>query len=127
MKASNGLRHARQKWVERHSVGPNALSSSVSALPQNGHVAGVAPAPPAPPAPRGPPPSVARGTNTGPGRSPGGVRPYVRRARRPSGDIRSLVHVVLRHRVLVNYRAEAEGMSVEKIIDQLVQAIEEPK
>jgi len=42
-------------------------------------------------------------------------------------DIRALVHVVLRHRVLVNYRAEAEGMSVEKIIDQLVQAIEEPK
>src|ERR1043165_5158498 len=42
-------------------------------------------------------------------------------------DIRSLVHAVLRHRILVNYRAEAEGMSVEKIIDQLVQSIEEPR
>jgi len=27
---------------------------------------------------------------------------------------------VLRHRVLVNYRAEAEGISTQKIIDQLL-------
>jgi MoxR-like ATPase len=42
-------------------------------------------------------------------------------------DIRSLVHVTMRHRILINYRAEAEGMSVERIIDQLVQTIGEPK
>ena len=42
-------------------------------------------------------------------------------------DIKSLVHVTMRHRILINYRAEAEGMSVERIIDQLVQTIGEPK
>jgi MoxR-like ATPase len=49
------------------------------------------------------------------------------RAHVNTADIRALVHVTMRHRILVNYRAEAEGMSVEKIIDQLVQAVEEPK
>ena len=34
LKASNGLRQERQKWVDRHNVGPNALSSTVSSLPQ---------------------------------------------------------------------------------------------
>jgi MoxR-like ATPase len=42
-------------------------------------------------------------------------------------DIKALVHAVLRHRILINYKAEAEGMSVEKIIDQLVQTVQEPK
>ncbi|HVT82603.1 MAG TPA: MoxR family ATPase [Phycisphaerae bacterium] len=42
-------------------------------------------------------------------------------------DIKALVHATLRHRILINYRAEAEGMSVEKIIDQLVQAVPAPK
>jgi MoxR-like ATPase len=42
-------------------------------------------------------------------------------------DIKALVHATLRHRILINYRAEAEGMSVEKIIDQLVQTVQEPK
>ena len=42
-------------------------------------------------------------------------------------DIKSLAHVTMRHRILINYRAEAEGMSVERIIDQLVQTIGEPK
>jgi MoxR-like ATPase len=27
---------------------------------------------------------------------------------------------VLRHRILVNYRAEAEGITVEKVIDELL-------
>src|SRR5437773_6283572 len=39
LKASNGFRHDRQKWVDRQSVGPKALSSSVSSLPQKGHAA----------------------------------------------------------------------------------------
>jgi hypothetical protein len=34
LKDSNALRHARQKCVARHSVGPNALSRTVSSLPQ---------------------------------------------------------------------------------------------
>src|SRR4051812_43865702 len=39
LNASNGFRQARQKCVVRHSVGPNALSTTVSMLPQNGHAA----------------------------------------------------------------------------------------
>jgi len=35
-------------------------------------------------------------------------------------DIRVLAKPVLRHRVLVNYRAEAEGMTVENVIDKLL-------
>jgi len=38
-------------------------------------------------------------------------------------DIRALAHPVLRHRVLVNYRAEAEGVSVEKVIDKIIETI----
>jgi MoxR-like ATPase len=49
------------------------------------------------------------------------------RAHVSAQDIRSLVHATMRHRILINYRAEADGMSVERIIDQLVQAIGEPQ
>lgn len=35
-------------------------------------------------------------------------------------DIRALAVPVLRHRVLVNYRAEAEGISVENIVERLL-------
>src|SRR5207244_1458310 len=79
LKASEGLRQARQKWVDRHRVGPNALSRTVSSLPQNGHVAA--------PSVR---PNVASGRKAGPP-SPGGVKPYERRASRPAEVIRSLV------------------------------------
>ena len=41
-------------------------------------------------------------------------------------DIQSLAHPVLRHRVLPSYRAEAEGISVEKIIDQLLEHVSVP-
>ncbi|MFO1487534.1 MAG: MoxR family ATPase [Verrucomicrobiota bacterium] len=37
-------------------------------------------------------------------------------------DLRTLAAPVLRHRILVNYRAEAEGASVEKIIQRLLEA-----
>ena len=49
------------------------------------------------------------------------------RAHVSAADIRSLVHVTMRHRILINYRAEADGMSVERIIDQLVERIGEPQ
>jgi MoxR-like ATPase len=49
------------------------------------------------------------------------------RAHVSTQDIRALVYVTMRHRILINYRAEAEGMSVERIIEQLVQSVEEPK
>ena len=38
-------------------------------------------------------------------------------------DIQAVATPVLRHRVLVNYRAEAEGMSTQKIIDQLLEHV----
>lgn len=40
-------------------------------------------------------------------------------------DIRSLVLPVLRHRVLPNFNAEAEGLKVEDILNQLLDAIKE--
>jgi MoxR-like ATPase len=38
-------------------------------------------------------------------------------------DIRSMALPVLRHRVLVNYRAEAEGITVEKVIQELLRQV----
>ena len=38
-------------------------------------------------------------------------------------DIQALAAPVLRHRVLVNYRAEAEGIGTQKIIDQLLDLV----
>ena len=40
-------------------------------------------------------------------------------------DIRALAHPVLRHRVLINYRAEAEGAVIENIIDRLLKSVKE--
>jgi MoxR-like ATPase len=41
-------------------------------------------------------------------------------------DIRILAPPVLRHRILVNYRAEAEGTNVEAIIRKLLETVKEP-
>ena len=41
-------------------------------------------------------------------------------------DIQSLAHATLRHRILVGYRAEAEGVSVEKVIDELLEIVPVP-
>jgi MoxR-like ATPase len=38
-------------------------------------------------------------------------------------DITALARPVLRHRVLVNYRAEAEGVSVEKVIERVLESV----
>ncbi|EMI20192.1 methanol dehydrogenase regulatory protein [Rhodopirellula maiorica SM1] len=38
-------------------------------------------------------------------------------------DIRALAHPTLRHRVLLSYKAEAEGVTIENVIDQLLQAV----
>jgi MoxR-like ATPase len=42
-----------------------------------------------------------------------------------AADIRALAGPVLRHRILVNYRAEAEGTNVETIIKRLVETVKE--
>ena len=41
-------------------------------------------------------------------------------------DIRRVAHPVLRHRVLVNYAAEAEGITTEKVIDAVLAHVEPP-
>jgi MoxR-like ATPase len=38
-------------------------------------------------------------------------------------DVDSVAHPVLRHRILLNYRAEAEGITVDHIISRLLQAV----
>lgn len=42
-------------------------------------------------------------------------------------DIRALAHPVLRHRVLTNFYAESEKVTVEDIIDRLLTEVSEPK
>ncbi len=41
-------------------------------------------------------------------------------------DVRALVHATFRHRILLGYRAEAEGVSVEHLIDRLLETVEPP-
>ncbi len=49
------------------------------------------------------------------------------RAHVTAEDIRSRAHCTLRHRVLINYRAEAEGVTVEKVIDKLLETVKPTK
>jgi len=41
-------------------------------------------------------------------------------------DIRALAHPVLRHRVFTNFNADAEGVTVDQIIDKLLETVPEP-
>jgi MoxR-like ATPase len=41
-------------------------------------------------------------------------------------DIKSLVHATFRHRILVGYRAEAEGVSVDTVIERLLETVAVP-
>ena len=45
------------------------------------------------------------------------------RAHVTPADIQALAQPVLRHRILINYRAEAEGVSVEKVIERLLETV----
>ncbi len=40
-------------------------------------------------------------------------------------DIRAMAKPVLRHRILVNYRAEAEGVTVDAVVEKLIESISE--
>jgi MoxR-like ATPase len=42
-------------------------------------------------------------------------------------DIKALAHPVLRHRVLTNFRAESEGVTSDRLIDELLKAVPLPK
>ena len=48
------------------------------------------------------------------------------RAHVSPADILALAAPVLRHRILLSYRAEAEGITVEKIIDQIIDHVKPP-
>jgi MoxR-like ATPase len=41
-------------------------------------------------------------------------------------DVKAVAHPVLRHRVLVNFRAESEGVSTDTIIDELLERVPVP-
>jgi MoxR-like ATPase len=41
-------------------------------------------------------------------------------------DIQTLAYPTLRHRILLNYRAEAEGVNVEKVVKRLLETIKAP-
>jgi len=43
-----------------------------------------------------------------------------------AADIRALAHPVLRHRIFTNFNADAEGVDVDQVIDQLLETIPEP-
>jgi len=52
------------------------------------------------------------------------VRALLRgRAHVTMDDIQTLAYPTLRHRILINYRAEAEGITVEKVIDRLLESV----
>jgi MoxR-like ATPase len=42
-------------------------------------------------------------------------------------DLKAVARPVLRHRVLTNFRAEADGIDTEEIVGRLLDAVEEPK
>jgi MoxR-like ATPase len=42
-------------------------------------------------------------------------------------DIKAMAHPVLRHRVLVNFRAESEGVTTDVLIDELLKTVATPK
>jgi len=41
-------------------------------------------------------------------------------------DVKALVHPIFRHRILLGYRPEAEGITVEDIIDRLLKSVKKP-
>src|SRR5213078_2403026 len=47
------------------------------------------------------------------------------RAHVTAEDIRKLAYPVMRHRILLNYRAEAEGVTVESVVDRLQESVSE--
>jgi MoxR-like ATPase len=48
------------------------------------------------------------------------------RAHVSGDDIAAVVHSTLRHRILLNYRAEAQGVTVEQVVDRLLEAVPKP-
>ena len=42
-------------------------------------------------------------------------------------DVRAVAHPVLRHRLFTNFNADAEGISADRVVDMLLQAVVEPR
>jgi len=42
-------------------------------------------------------------------------------------DVRAVTHPVLRHRVFTNFNADAEGISADRVVDMLLEAVVEPR
>jgi len=42
-------------------------------------------------------------------------------------DIRAVAHPVLRHRIIKNFNAEAEGMTTDKLVDRLLESVPAPE
>jgi MoxR-like ATPase len=81
-------------------------------------------------------PAIARG-NLRVGVSPRGVQALIIAAKVEAlldgrkavaiDDIRKVVHPALRHRLFLNYEAQAEGLSPDEILNAVVKAVEPPK
>jgi MoxR-like ATPase len=41
-------------------------------------------------------------------------------------DVRSVAHPVLRHRIFTNFNADSEGVTVEDVVDRLLESVHEP-
>ncbi len=48
------------------------------------------------------------------------------RAHVSADDVKALAHATFRHRILINYRAEAEGVNVETVIGRLLETVKPP-
>jgi len=44
-----------------------------------------------------------------------------------SEDVRAVAHPVMRHRIFTNFNADAEGITPDRIIDMLIEAVPEPR
>jgi MoxR-like ATPase len=42
-------------------------------------------------------------------------------------DIRALAHAVLRHRIIINFHAQSEGVTTDAIVDRLLEAVPRPR
>jgi MoxR-like ATPase len=42
-------------------------------------------------------------------------------------DIRALAHPVLRHRIIINFHAQSEGVTTDQIVDRLLESVPLPR
>ena len=42
-------------------------------------------------------------------------------------DVKAVAHITLRHRIFLNFHADAEGLTVDALIDRLLETVPEPE